>query len=151
MAGTPGNISYGIQTGTARGTEEAARLVNKYVKLVQEAKSVAAKSKHYSNFQANLNKIYNKEAKEFAELARQVAVTPPAPSPSPRRSPARTNSGRPPRPPRMTPSAAQMRNNIIRNLRVQLKQLTNTRNHWQRAVNSKQRAINAILSKHQQS
>ena len=136
MAGTPGNINYGIQTGSARGTAEAARLVNKYVKLVREAHTRAESNKHYSNFETNLKKIYNKEAKEFANLARQVA--------NKGRSPAR-----PPRPPRMTPTAAQMRNNIIRNLRVRLANLERARNRAQNAVNRKKHELNGILALHQ--
>jgi hypothetical protein len=142
--------NYGFRTETGRGTAAAGRLVNKYVKLVRGAKNVSEKRKYYANFQANLNKIYNNEAKELANLARQVAVSkgrsPPRPSPSPRRSPAR-----PPMAPRMTPNAAQLRNKLIANLRSQLRSDVATRNAWQKIVNSRQRQINAILAKHRQS
>ena len=152
--GTSGNISYGIKTVTTRGTVEADRLVNKYVKLVSGTENEALKNKYYRSFEANLQKIYNKEASQLAEFARQVAAN--KGRPVPHRSPARQVTpspprfaGRPPKPPRITLTAAQMRNKIIQNLRARLANLERVRNHAQNAVNRKKREINGILALNQ--
>ena len=127
-----------IQLLTNRGSVAARAAIARYTAQLKAAATSPNRRQIEAKFAASMKRIENKNAANNKEFRNLIAARRQG-----RRSPSKPKTpARPPRPQSARPSP---RTKLAANIRAEIKKATNSRNSWQRQINSLQKRLEAVL------
>lgn len=128
--GGHGGAARTVELMTNRGSAAARAALTRYTALLRAAATSPERRQIEARFAASIKKIENKNAENYKEFVSAI------------RQGRRKTPGRPPRAKSAQPSP---RTKLATNIRAEIKKATNSRNSWQRRINSLQKRLEAVI------
>ena len=130
-----------IQLLTNRGSVAARAAIARYTAQLKAAATSPNRRQIEAKFAASMKRIENKNAENNKEFRNLLAARRQG-----RRSPRTPSKPKTPvRPPRPQLARPSPRTKLAANIRAEIKKATNSRNSWQRQINSLQKRLEAVL------
>ncbi len=127
-----------IQLLTNRGSEAARAVIAKYTAQLRAAATSPNRRQIEAKFAASMKRVENKNAANNKEFRNLLAARRQG-----RRSPQKPKT--PARPPRPQSARTSPRSNLAAKIRVEIKKAKNSRNAWQRQLNTLEKKLEAVL------